>query len=376
MSTRYDAIVIGGGVVGLAAAHHLARRRQHVLVLEAQWPGSGSSGRNIGGIRRQFSTPGAIRLMLESEQQFAAMEEEFGFSVEFRRGGYLFLAHDEARLESYRRVAEMQRSMGLDVEVLDREGCRRIVPGLHPDGLLGGCFSPSDGQAYPFKVLEGYLLSLRRRGGEVRFPAVVSAIEQKGGRVTGVRLETGETLSSPVVINAAGPLAADIGRLAGMELPVQAEEHEAFITSRSEYRFAPMIVDYRPDGCYFCQRPNGQVIGCYSPDPRRPGPETSASLGFLVEMSRRLIRILPELQRCRVIRQWGGSYEMTPDGSPIIDRTPLAGFYAACGMSGHGFMFAPAVGKFIAAIVLDDRYPFDWAEFRLDRDFSAQEQMK
>jgi sarcosine oxidase subunit beta len=136
------------------------------------------------------------------------------------------------------------------------------------------------------------------------------------------------------------------------------------------------VVDYRTDGCYFYQRSNGQVIGCYSPVPNKPGIITDSSLEFMVEMSKRTARLVPALAGARVIRHWGGCYSMTPDGSPFIDRTAIDGLYVANGMSGHGFMFAPAIGRYISEIILDKRYPFDWSEFSMGRDFSRQELMK
>ena len=376
MNPAVDVIVIGGGIIGLASAYHLSRRGQKVLVLEKKYPGSGSTGRCIGGIRQQFSTPGAIRLMQESVRQFRLMKEEFGFSVEYVEGGYLFLAHDPQRLETFKAILPLQKSLGLAVEILDASGCRKIAPPLNPTGLLGGVFSPEDGQAYPFKVIEGYIQEIKKMGSEIRFFTEVNEVIVEKGTAKGVRTLAGETFPAAVILNATGPWAQDVARLAGLELPIAPEEHEAFITDRVPPLFTTMVVDYRTDGCYFYQRSNGQVIGCYSPVPNKPGIMTESSLEFLVEMSKRTIRLVPKLATARVIRHWGGCYSMTPDGSPFIDKTEIEGFYVANGMSGHGFMFAPAIGRYISEIILDERYPFDWSEFKMGRDFSRQELMK
>jgi sarcosine oxidase subunit beta len=376
MNPAVDVIVIGGGIVGLASAYHLSRRGQKVLVLEKKYSGSGSTGRCIGGIRQQFSTPGAIRLMQESVRQYRRMREEFGFSVEYVEGGYLFLAHDVQRLETFKAILPLQKSLGLAVEILDAGGCLKIAPQLNPDGLLGGVFSPEDGQAYPFKVIEGYIQEIRKLHSQVRFFCEVNEILIEKNAVVGVRTVEGETFHAPVILSAAGPWAQEVGRLAGLELPIAPEEHEAFITDRVPALFSTMVVDYRTDGCYFYQRSNGQVIGCYSPVPNKPGIITESSLEFLVEMSKRTVRLVPALASARVIRHWGGCYSMTPDGSPFIDRTGIDGFYVANGMSGHGFMFAPAIGRYVSEIILDGRYPFDWSEFSMGRDFSRQELMK
>jgi sarcosine oxidase subunit beta len=376
MNPAADVIVIGGGIIGLASACHLSRRGQKVLVLEKKYPGSGSTGRCIGGIRQQFSTPGAIRLMQESVRQFRRMKEEFGFSVEYFEGGYLFLAHDSQRLETFKAILPLQKSLGLAVEILDAAACLKIAPQLNPAGLLGGAFSPEDGQAYPFKVIEGYIQEIKKLHSQVRFFSDVHEIIVEKQAVKGVKTVNGETFHAHTILNAAGPWAQEVGRMAGLELAIAPEEHEAFITDRVPPIFATMVVDYRSDGCYFYQRSNGQVIGCYSPVPNKPGIITESSLEFLVEMSKRTVRLVPELATARVIRHWGGCYSITPDGSPFIDKTEIEGFYVANGMNGHGFMFAPAIGRYISEIILDNRYPFDWSEFNLGRDFSRQELLK
>jgi sarcosine oxidase subunit beta len=375
-SKHADVIVIGGGIIGLSAAHHLSRRKARVLVLEKQYPAAGSTGRCIGGIRVQFSTPASIRLMQESMAQFKTMAEEFGFSVEFQQGGYLFLAHSQEKLDAFIKVSAIQKSLGVEVRVMTAEACCQLVPGLNGDGLVGGVFGPEDGQAYPFKVLKGYMEGMRKNGSEIRLYTAVTGFIKQGDRIIGVVTEKGETLYADVVLNAAGPYAAGIGRMAGLDIKVVPERHEAFITDRLPPLFDPMLVDYRPDGCYFQQMATGQVIGCYTPVPNVPGNDQSSTIEFMGEMARRSVRLMPDLAKARVIRHWAGSYENTPDLSPIIDKTPVKGFYVACGMSGHGFMFGPAVGKFVSQIILDDSYPYEWSEFKLDRDYSRLELMK
>jgi len=373
---KADIIVIGGGVIGLSSAYHLSKRKVRVLVLEKQFPGSGSTGRCIGGIRLQFSTEASIRLMQESMAQFQGMQDEFGFSVEFQQGGYLFLAHSEEKLDAFRKVSKIQKNLGVDVHILSSADCKALVPHLNTDGLIGGVYGPKDGQAYPFKVLKGYLDCIQKNGSEVRLFSEVVEILREGDRVTGVKTADGEELYADVILNAAGPHADRIGAMAGVEVRVAAERHEAFITDRLPNLIKPMLVDYRPDGCYFQQMATGQIIGCYSPVPNIPGTDTQASIEFISEMAKRAVRLVPELWKAHVIRHWAGSYENTPDLSPIIDKTSIKGYYLACGMSGHGFMFGPAVGKFVSQIILDDTYPYEWSEFRLDRDYSHMELMK
>jgi sarcosine oxidase subunit beta len=376
MPSTFDTIIIGGGVIGLSAAYHLSKRGLTVVVLDKNFPGSGSTTRCIGGIRQQFSTEASIRLMQESVKQFKQMEQEFGFSVEFYQGGYLFLAYSQANLDSFKTVSRLQKSLGLDIRLLSVQECLEIVPCLNPDKLMGGVYSPDDGQAYPFKVIAGFIQEIRKARSIIRSFVNVTGMITEGQRIKGVVLKDGEKIYGNTVLNAAGPWAAEVSQMAGVPVPILPEKHQAFITDRQEKLFETMIVDYRTDGCYFQQLINGQIIGCYTPIPNQPGTETGSSKEFLLEMSKRTVRLIPDLIKARVLRHWGGSYSMTPDGSPIIDKTDIAGYYVAAGMSGHGFMFSPAIGKYISDIIIDNQYPFDWNEFKLNRDFSGSELMK
>ncbi len=376
MNRCFDAIVVGGGIIGLSSAYQLSQKGLKVGVIEKNFPGFGSTTRCIGGIRQQFSTEASIKLMKESVSQFQQMEEIFGFSVDFYQGGYLFLAYSQDNLDSFIKVSHLQKSLGLDIRLLSVAECLEIVPCLNQENLMGGVYSPDDGQAYPFKVVEGYIQEIKKNNSSILTFLEVSDIMIEKNKVMGVILGTGEKLYSDIVLNAAGPWAGEISKMAGLELPIFPEKHEAFITDRQEHLFNTMIVDYRSDGCYFQQLVNGQVIGCYTPVPNQPGTEVNASRKFLIEMSKRTVRLIPELKKANVLRHWGGSYSMTPDGSPFIDKTDINGFYIAAGMSGHGFMFSPAIGKFISDIIIDDQYPFHWDEFKIHRDCSRTELMK
>ncbi len=371
----WDAIIIGGGIIGLSTGYYLAKKGKRVLILEKRELGAGSTSRCIGGIRQQFSTPGSIKLAMKSVELFSKMEGEFGFSVEFVQTGYLFLVFTEKQKEKFLQVMELQRSLGLEVYFLDGKEVKELVPGIETEELLGGVYSPKDGQAYPFAVLRGMAEGICKRGLVKRRTRVVEILS-RGGEVKGVLTSNGERFYAPVVVNAAGPWAKEVGIMAGVKLPLEPERHEAFITSRLPYRAIPMIVDYRPDGGYFQQRPNGQIIGCYTPKPRIPGARVDSSFEFLREMSYRIVRVIPWLKEGLVLRQWAGAYTMTPDGSPIVDETELQGFYVAAGMSGHGFMFGPAVGWALAEKIAGGKWPLPMEEFSLRREFSSEEALK
>ena len=137
-----------------------------------------------------------------------------------------------------------------------------------------------------------------------------------------------------------------------------------------------MIVDYRKDGCYLQQLLTGQVIGCYTPSPNVPGISKNSSREFLLEMGTRMVRLVPELESAAILRHWAGSYNMTPDGNPIVDKTPVDNLYIASGMSGHGFMFGPALSKHLAHFIGNDEWDIDFSEFSFSRSFEGQESLK
>lgn len=376
MSKTADTIVIGAGIIGAATGYYLAKRGHKVIVLEKDFPCAGSTGRCIGGIRAQFTHDLSIRVMLESVKLFAGLKDELGEEVEWFQGGYLFLAFDEQRERAFLQAIEIQRRYGLKVDYVSADECCRIVPGLNADGLLGGAWCATDGQANPFKVTYGYLSGIRRLGGEVIVGAEVKKVNTSSGRVVSVLTDKGEFFAANV-LNAAGPWAQEVGEMAGTKISVKPDRHECIVTEAAEHLFDPMLVDYRADGCYFVQHVGtGHFLGCYTPSPLVPGYSTDATDEFLTEMPRRMVRLVPKLSGLKVLRQWAGSYEMSPDGNPLCGKTPVEGFYAACGMSGHGFMFGPAVGRLMAELIDCEQPSLPLAQFALDRDFGQAEAMR
>jgi len=376
MNKTYDVIIIGGGIIGTATGYYLAKGGMKVLLLEKNFLTAGSTGRCITGIRQQFSTPTSIQTAMESVRFFSQMKEEFGMDVEWKNSGYLFLAHSEDLVEMFKKNIEIQKSFGLDVEFIQADECKKIVPLLDTDGLVGGAYCPSDGQANPFLTVRGYVEGIRRYGGDIKIKAKVTAIDVNNGRVESVRTAAGNTYTAPMIVNTAGPWAREIGRLASVDLPVEPDRHEALITEGVTYAGIPMLVDYRPDGGYFVQRVSGQFIGCFTPEAKVPGKSTDSTLEFLVEMSRRMCRLVPALKNVAVLRQWAGSYSMTPDGSPIVGETDVKGFYCSVGMCGHGFMLGPALGKYLAQYMTEGVWPIDMDEFAFGRRFGEMESMR
>lgn len=377
MSKTADTVIIGGGIIGAATGYYLTKRKQQVVLVERNFPCSGSTGRCIGGIRAQFTHGLSIRVMLESINIFSELNEELGEDVYWYQGGYLFLTFDQRQKKFFRDAIKIQRGYGLNVSFISPDDCCRVVPGLDSKGLVGGAYCPTDGQADPFKVTYGYLAGIRRLGGEVLVRTEVKRINIRRNRVVSIITDKGEKISAHNVMNAAGCWADEVGKMAGVRVPIKAERHEALVTEAVEKLFDPMLVDYRSDGCYFVQHiRTGHFIGCYTPSPRFPGHRIDSSDEFITEMPRRMVRLVPKLGSIKVLRQWAGSYGMSPDGNPLCGKTPVDGFYVATGMSGHGFMFGPAIGKLMAELIDTNRTSLPLDQFALDRNFGKAEAMK
>jgi sarcosine oxidase subunit beta len=295
--------------------------------------------------------------------------------VEWKDSGYLFLAHTQDKVELFRKNIALQNKFGLDVQFIGAEGCKKIVPHLDVEGLIGGAWCPSDGQANPFLVVRGYADGIRRNRGTILSGSEAVKILVEKGTVRSVTTASGDTYSAPQIVNTAGPWAREVGKLAGVNLPVDPERHEALITEGVQYEGIPMLVDYRAEGGYFVQRVTGQFIGCFTPEKQVPGKSTDSTLEFLVEMSRRMCRLVPALENVAVLRQWAGSYCMTPDGNPIVDQTDVKGFYCSVGMCGHGFMLGPALGKYMAHFMTEGSWPVPMDEFAYGRSFGEREKM-
>ncbi|MBD3414151.1 MAG: FAD-dependent oxidoreductase [Candidatus Aminicenantes bacterium] len=374
MKKNYDIAVIGAGIIGMATAYYLSQSGLKTAVIEKKYIGSGSTGRCISGIRQQFSTPTSIGIMKESISLFSQMEEEFGFSVDFKKNGYLLMAHNQDLLNTFQANIDVQRKEGVNVSLLGPQEAQSLVPALNIQALLGAAYCPDDGQAYPFSVLKGYKNGIDENKGDFYLYDPVQEIQQETHFL--LTLQSGTLIEADKILLCAGPWTRELGQKLGLDLPFYPERHEAIITERTPKVIEPMLVDYRKDGCYFQQLLTGQIIGCYTPDPNVPGIRQDSSLEFLLEMAQRMIRLIPELKKAAILRHWAGCYTMTPDGNPIVDQTPVDNCYVASGMSGHGFMFGPGICKHLAHYMVHDKWDSDFSEFSINRTFQSKESLK
>lgn len=350
---RAGAVIVGGGAVGLGIAYRLVEMgMKGVVVIEKGYLGSGATGRCAGGIRQQWGAEENIVLARESVRLWERLSEELGFNVWFRQGGYLLLAFTEEELASFERNVKLQNSLGVPSRVVGPEEVRRIAPAVEAE-VLGGAYCPTDGIAHHDPVVWGYARAARRLGVEVEPFTEVRAIEVAGGRVKGVKTTRGE-IESPVVVNAAGAEARDVARMAGVELPNTPYRREILVTEPLKPFLDPLVISFHHN-TYFAQTMRGEVVAGTG-DAEPPAYRMDSSLEFLERTAKALVTLAPRLSGVKVLRQWAGLYDVTPDGKPILGVTDgLEGFIQANGFCGHGFMLSPIVAKLVAELVVDGR---------------------
>jgi sarcosine oxidase, subunit beta len=357
MAESADVVIVGAGIVGSSVAYHLADGGcTNVLILEREThPGLGSTGKSMGGVRAQFSTPINIQLSLYSISFFARFDDLTGLPCGYRPQGYLFVATNEKQMDALRANYTRQVSMGLKtVEILKANEVVRIVPQLRPNDIVGGSFCSTDGFVDPYGAMNGFMSRALERGIRLKKGVAVTAILKDGHRLTDVETTEGR-ISTRTVVNASGPWAAQVARLAGVDLPVVPLRRMLVPTEPFSLisHLAPMTVDIAT-GFHF--RPEGLGLLLAWNDPEEtPGFKTTFDPAFVEKILTRGIQRLPCLESAEVNprRGWAGLYEMTPDHHPIIGPIPeIPGFFQANGFSGHGVMHSPATGKIIADLIL------------------------
>jgi sarcosine oxidase subunit beta len=365
---RAEVVIVGGGVVGASIAYHLAARGvRDVLVLERDQLGSGSTTRNAGGVRLQFSTEINVLLSLRSLPRIERFAEEMGVDPHLRQVGYLFLITEERDVAPFEESLAMWKRLEVPAERLDAAGVHRIFPELRVDDLRFATLCMRDGYCDPTSLLNGYVARAREKGVRFREHEPAIAITREGGRVTAVRTAKGD-IACATVVNAAGAWAAEVGRLAGIDLPIRPLRRQIFVTDPVPGldREFPLTVEFAST-LYFHRESGGVLMGMADPTDG-PGFESSVNWDFLPTLVERALYRLPILERAKVKTGWAGFYEDTPDKHPIIGAIPgVEGFLCAAGFSGHGIMHAPAAGEAIAEMIIDGRTSLDVTPLAYDR---------
>jgi sarcosine oxidase subunit beta len=354
MQDAADVVVIGGGIMGLAIAYNLAKRHRvsRIVVLEESYLCSGASGRNGGGVRAQWSTESNIRLMQESLKLCSEFAREHRINTWFRQGGYLFLVRSEERQAALEQSVALQRQCGLKSRLLKPRELSEVVPQISSEGVLVASYNPDDAVVFPWPFVWGYANGARELGVQVHTFTTAKGIETSDGRVSAVHTDRG-TIRTSVVVNAAGAHSPNVAAMVGIQLPTHPHRHEICSSEPLKPWLGPLVADLT-DGLYFSQSTRGEIVGGVS-NPHVPeGPDQRSSYRFLALYAKALLRTCPLLGNVKILRQWAGLYDISPDNNPIVGRVDdVEGFYLACGFMGHGFMMAPVMGKLLAAHIAE-----------------------
>jgi sarcosine oxidase subunit beta len=369
-----EIVIIGGGVMGTSTAYHLALRGlKNIVLLESEsFFGTGATGRCAGGVRYQFGTPINVMLSIESLRMLEHFKEELGQEINFRKCGYLFVLTEERQVQIFHHNVEMQRSLGVETRWLSGDEVRRRLPLMSFDDALAGTFNPGEGLVDPNSVVSGYVAAAQRLGASLATGTRATGIRIQGGRVQAVETPAG-TIATPLVLNAAGPWASQIARMADLELPITPIRRQWFTTTGLPELPPdfPFVIDFQ-QSLYFHREGEGLLIGMSNQD-EEPGYSQAVDEDFELVNAEAAMARMPLLDRAGRASHAAGLYEVTPDAHPVLGRTPVDGLLLVGGFSGHGFMHGPVAGKLMSELILDGEFKtidvsmLDLARFVEDR---------
>ncbi len=355
MKNKADVVIIGAGINGCALAYELAKRGKDVVVIDRRHIAAGATGRCGAGIRQQWSTKENAILAKKSVEIFENLSNELNYDIDFRQGGYLIAIHDENDMKQAKKNVEMQKSIGLDVRIIDADEIKEIVPILDPKGMeaIGATFCPTDGHASPFKTVYGYAMAAIKHGAKFYKFTEAKKIKVEDNAIKSVVTDRGEIKTS-IVVNAAGAWSSQVAKMVGIELPNKPVRKEALVTEPIKRIFDAMVISFR-HGIYFSQMEEGQILGGIPSPEERVGYYMESTFSFLQHMAYMLGKYAPVLKSINVMRQWTGFYDVTPDALPILGKTSVEGFIQCNGFSGHGFMISPMVARLLAQLINDEK---------------------
>ncbi len=373
MRDKADVVIIGGGIIGVSVAFYMARADygRIVLVEKESFLGSGATSKAAGGIRAQFSTKENIQMSMLSEKLFKNFKEDTGMDALFDRVGYMFLLEDDQHVDSFTSDVQLQKSLGLEVSLLKPEEIVRIAPPVSVEGIKLATFCQDDGLGDPHEFLTGYEKAARRMGVEMELEAEVTAIEVVGGKIVAVKTSKGD-ISTPLVINCAGPHAKLIGAMVGAEVPVEPIRRQIVTTGQLDFikPTFPMVVDVK-SGLYCHKESKGMLLG-WADFSVKPSFDISIDPDYTDTILEKALDRIPQLETAEVANQWAGLYETTPDHRAIIGWEPaVEGMFHVTGFSGHGFMHAPAAGLVTAEILTDKTPSVDISSLSAERFLSG-----
>jgi sarcosine oxidase subunit beta len=367
---EYDVVIIGGGGHGLSTAYYLAKNHgiRNVAVLEKGYLGGGNVGRNTTIIRANYFLPGNSEFYSHSLKLWEGLEQDLNYNAMVSQRGLINLFHSDGQRDAFARRGNAMLAQGDDAKLLDRTGVARLLPYLDFDNhrfpVYGGLYHPRGGTARHDAVAWGYARGADSRGVDLLQRCEVTGIDIEGGKVTGVQTTRGAIRAKKVAMVVAGR-SSQVAAMAGLRLPIESHVLQAFVTEGLK-PIIDHVVSFGMGHFYISQSDKGGLVfggdlDFYASYAQR------GNLPMAEHVMEAAMSLMPVIGQARVLRSWGGIMDMTPDGSPIIDRTPVDGLYLNAGWCYGGFKAVPASGWALAHLLATDRPHETAAAFRLDR---------
>jgi sarcosine oxidase subunit beta len=371
LKPRYDVVIIGGGGHGLATAYYLAKDHgiTDVAVIEQGYIGGGNTGRNTAIIRSNYLTPDGVHFYQESVKLFQGLSQEFDFNIMYSERGHFTLAHTDAAIRTMRWRAEVNKHLGVESELVMRDELARLVPQLNMSDevrypILGALYHAPGSIARHDAVAWGYGGVASRQGVEIHQQTRVTGILREGGRLTGVETDRGVVHCDRAVQMVAGSSSL-VARMAGFKLPIRTIPLQACVSQPLKPILDAIVVSGSLH-TYISQTARGELVMGGATDPY-PLYSTRSSLEFKEGLMAHMLELFPFLAEVKLLRQWAGMTDMTPDFSPIMGLTPIENYYVDSGWGTWGFKATPVVGKRMAELIATGRVPDLIKPFRLER---------
>jgi sarcosine oxidase subunit beta len=367
----YDVVIIGGGLHGLATAYYLAKNHgiTNVAVLEKAYIGGGGSGRNTAIVRSNYLTPEGSAFYDRSVRLYEGLTDDLNFNIMFEQRGHMTLAHNDSSLRTMRWRAEVNKLGGIDSEVIGPADIKQLAPAIDVSDrprypIHGALWHPPGGIVRHDAVVWGYARGADLGGAHIHQGTEVIGIDVVGGRVAGVQTSRGP-VATPIVINCTAGWSSLIADMAGVKLPITTRPLQAAVTEPVQPFLDPVIVSGTLH-VYVSQTARGELVFGASVDPFS-SYSSRGSLGFTEGLAGHVLELMPGISKMRLLRQWAGLCDMTPDFGPIIGPTPVDGFYVDVGWGTYGFKAGPVAGEQVAAMVATGAIPELIASFGLER---------
>jgi sarcosine oxidase, subunit beta len=369
--SAYDVVIVGAGVHGLATAYYLAANHgiTNVAVLDKGYVGGGGSGRNTAIVRSNYLTPEGVHFYDRSVKLYENLSAELNFNVMFSQRGHLTLAHNDSSLRTMRWRAEVNKLEGVDSEVIGPAEIKKLVPFMDVGDetrypILGALYHPPGGTIRHDAVNWGYARGADAHGVHIHQNTEVEGIDVVDGAVKGVRTSRGP-IAAPIVVNCTAGWSSLIAAMAGVELPIMTHPLQAAVTEPVKV-FLDAVVVSGTLHVYVSQTDRGELVFGASTDPYA-SYSMRGSLEFTEELAGHVLELMPSISKMRVLRQWAGLCDMTPDFSPVMGVTPVDGFLVDVGWGTYGFKAGPVSGEAMAQLVATGKTPEIIAAFDLAR---------